>query len=324
MMRKLSLIIALPLLATISACGEKAMQEPAGMETVDVAEGEAATAAGKAEVAADAAREAANEPVASRGGGAVFNKPAAVSPSVAPGVAFAYQYDFRVPGENIEAVQDEHAAACETLGLSRCQITGLSFNQSERGYPAGRMEFLLDPSIARKFGRDAIASVEKAEGVLATSNVSGEDVGSQIATSQVRSAGMEAEVKRIEARLAGKGLTNEERIELRRRAEELRSMLGNERDTRRSGEARIATTPVAFNYSGNMGIGGSGSFGEAWSASSNSMSTMLSVMLMFFGVILPWLLPVAAIILIVKSPLGAGLRRWWRGNSPLIDEPVKE
>jgi hypothetical protein len=54
------------------------------------------------------------------------------------------------------------------------------------------------------------------------------------------------------------------------------------------------------------------------------MSTMLSVMLMFFGVILPWLLPVAAIILIVKSPLGAGLRRWWRGNSPLIDEPVKE
>jgi hypothetical protein len=323
-MRKLSLIIALPLLATVASCGQKSEEEPAAMETVDVQEAAPAAAAAKAEAAADAAGDAANEPVASRNGGAVFNKPAAVSPSVAPGVAFAYQYDFRIPGEKIEAVQDEHAAACETLGLSRCQITGLSFNQSERGYPQGRMEFLLDPAIARKFGRDAIASVEKAEGVLATSNVSGEDVGSQIATSQVRSTGMEAELKRIEGRLAAKGLAGDERAELARRAEELRQMLGNEKQRRQSGEARIATTPVAFNYSGNMGLGGSDSFGEAWSASSNSMTTMLSVMLMFFGVILPWLLPIAVIVLLVKSPLGAGLRRWWRGNSPLIDEPVKE
>lgn len=314
-MRKLSLIIALPLLALVSACSQDAQEEPAETEAVDVQQ-EAPAAEEKV------AAEAANEPIASRGGGAVFNKPAAVSPSVAPGVAFQYQYDFRVPGEKIEAVQDEHAAACETLGLSRCQITGLSFNQSENGYPQGRMEFLLDPAIARKFGRDAIASVEKAEGVLATSNVQGENVGDEITTSQVRSAGIEAEVKRIEARLAGKGLANDERVELRRRAEELREMLGGEKEQRRAGERRLATTPVAFNYSGNMGIGGSDTFGDAWSASSNSMTTMLSVMLMFFGVMLPWLLPIAAILLVIKSPLGAGLRRWWRGNSPLVDEPA--
>lgn len=311
-MRNLSRILTLPLLAAIAACGQKAEEEPAATETANVAE----------EAAAPAADAAASESVAAKAG-PVFTKPAAVSPSVAPGVAFAYQYDFRVPGDKIEAVQDEHAAACETLGLSRCQITGLNFSQSENGYPQGRMEFLLDPAIARKFGRDAIASVEKAEGVLATSNVEGENVGSDIANSQVRSAGIEAEVKRIEERLAGKGLANDERVELRRRAEELRAMLGSEKEQRREGEARIATTPVAFNYSGNMGIGGSGAFGEAWSASSNSMTTMLSVLLMLAGVILPWLLPVGLVVLFVKSPLGAGLRRWWNRNSPLVDEPVQ-
>jgi hypothetical protein len=321
-MRKLSLIFALPLLALVSACGQNAEEEPAVTEVVDAGEGAAAM---KQEAPAEAASDAVSEEsIASRNGGAVFNKPAAVSPSVAPGVAFQYQYDFRVPGENIEAVQDEHAAACETLGLSRCQITGLSFNQAENGHPQGRMEFLLDPAIARKFGRDAIASVEKAEGVLATSNVSGENVGAAIETSQVRSAGIQAEVKRIETRLAGKGLANDERTELRRRAEELREILGSEKQQRREGEARIATTPVAFNYSGNMGLGGAGTFGDAWSASSSSMTAMLSLMLMVLGVVLPWLLPIAAIILIVKSPLGAGLRRWWRGNGPLVDEPVKE
>lgn len=304
-MRK-SLIIALPLLATLAACNgvnEEATNEPV---VSDASEGSAQSM--------DAAAEAAPA------SGAVFTKPAAVSPSVAPGVAFQYQYDFRIAGDKIEAVQDEHAAACETLGLSRCQITGLSFTQNAHGYPTGRMNFLLDPAIARKFGRDAIASVEKAEGVLATSNVSGENVGADIASSQVRSAGMEAEVKRIEERLAGKGLANDERVELRRRAEELRSMLGSEKEQRRSGEKRIATTPVVFNYSGDLGTG---AFSDAFAASSSSFTTMLSFLLMFAGVILPWLLPVAAIILFVKSPLGAGLRRWWGKNSPLVDEPVK-
>jgi Domain of unknown function (DUF4349) len=313
-MRKLSLIIALPLLALVPACGRESAQEPAATEAAAAAE----------EVSAEAASDAVNAPIAAREGGAVFKKPAAVSPSVAPGVAFQYQYEFRVPGEKIETVQDEHAAACETLGLSRCQITGLNFSQNENGYPEGRMDFLLDPAIARKFGRDAIASVEQAEGVLATSNVSGENVGAEIAGSQVRSAGIEAEVKRIEARLAGKGLAADERTELRRRAEELRASLGEEKAQRRTGEARIATTPVAFTYSGNMGLGGSGAFGDALSASSSSMTSMLSLMLMVLGVILPWLLPVAAILLLVKSPLGSGLRRWWHGNSPLADAPLKE
>ncbi len=319
-MRKLSLIIALPLLALVSACQENGANEEAPPEATEAAS-EAVTSAKEG---ADAAAEAMADAPASVSGGAVFTKPAAVSPSVAPGVAFQYQYDFRVPADKIEAVQDEHAAACETLGLSRCQITGLTFTQNERRDPSGRMEFMLDPSIARRFGRDAIASVEKAEGVLATSNVSGENVGAEIASSQVRSAGMEAEVKRIEARLAGKGLANDERVELRSRAEELREMMGGEKESRRSGEKRLATTPMVFNYSGNMGIGADGSFGEAVAKSTGGLMTMLSMLMLLVGALLPWLLPVVAIVLLVRSPMGAGIRRWWRKTSPLVDEPLKD
>jgi hypothetical protein len=319
-MHKMSWIIALPLLAAVAGCsaekeaGEEVAATEAAAAASDAAEG--ATSKVSAAGAEAAAEESSN--------GAVFTKPAAVSPSVAPGVAFQYRYDFRVPGDSIEAVQDEHAAACETLGLSRCQITSLNFQQGEEGYPEGRMEFLLDPSIARKFGRDAIASVEKAEGVVANSNVSGENVGSEIATSQVRSAGIEAEVKRIEERLSAKGLANDERVELRRRAEELRDMLGGEKEARRGGEKRLATTPVVFDYSGNMGIGGAGAFGDAWSASSSSMTTMMALLMMLAGVVLPWLLPVGLFVLLIKSPIGAGLRRWWNRNSPMVDAPVKD
>ncbi len=320
-MRKMSLMIALPLVAMLSACQQNGANEEAAPEATDAAVEDVAPAKNtNAAKSAEANEEAAGD----ASGGAVFTKPTAVSPSVAPGVAFQYNYDFRVPGDKIEVVQDEHAAACETLGLSRCQITGLNFKKSEDGDHNGQMTFMLDPTIARKFGRDAIATVEKAEGVLATSNVSGENVGAEIASSQVRSAGLEAEVKRIEARLAGKGLAEDERVELRRRAEELRDTMGGEKGQRRAGEARLATTPVIFNYSGDMGIGADSSFGDAVSASTSSMTTMLSVLMLLLGVALPWLLPIVAIVVLVRSPLGAGIRRWWTKSSPLVDEPSKD
>src|SRR3546814_9829361 len=50
---------------------------------------------------------------------------AARSPNIgvtsAPGVAFNYAYAFRLDDSRIAAVQEEHAAACEALGTTRCR-----------------------------------------------------------------------------------------------------------------------------------------------------------------------------------------------------------
>jgi hypothetical protein len=58
--------------------------------------------------------------------------PPAIGPSAAPGVAFNYRYAFRLPGERVSAVQEQHAAACEKLGLDRCRITGCATGSSAR------------------------------------------------------------------------------------------------------------------------------------------------------------------------------------------------
>src|SRR3546814_13333291 len=56
---------------------------------------------------------------------------AARSPNIgvtsAPGVAFNYAYAFRLDDSRIAAVQEEHAAACEALGTTRCRITGMTY-----------------------------------------------------------------------------------------------------------------------------------------------------------------------------------------------------
>lgn len=53
-----------------------------------------------------------------------------VSPT-APGVAFRYAYDYQLPDEGISAVQEAHAAKCESLGVQRCRITGLEYRVIE-------------------------------------------------------------------------------------------------------------------------------------------------------------------------------------------------
>src|SRR5438045_5771082 len=76
-----------------------------------------------------------------------------ITPTAAPGVAFNYRYAFRLPAERIAGVQEEHAQACEKLGIARCRITGMSFRRTSDREVEARLDFKLDPAIARNFGQ---------------------------------------------------------------------------------------------------------------------------------------------------------------------------
>ena len=221
-----------------------------------------------------------------------------VALNAAPGVAFDYSYTFRLADDRIAKVQEEHAAACETLGVQRCRIVDVRYQLNDEKRVEAQTQFKLDPGIARKFGANALASVEKAEGVLADASVNGEDVGSEILASQQRSAGSEAEIARLEERLKQAGLDKRERAELLSQISALRGQIGDERQSRRAGEARIAWTSVAFNYAsdgGLPGIGRENPFGNAWTTLLGSGGTLLSVILVAGAAVLPWALLAALI-----------------------------
>jgi Domain of unknown function (DUF4349) len=212
-----------------------------------------------------------------------------ISAAVAPGVAFAYNYAFTLPGKAISKVQQQHAAACQTLGPSRCRITGMSYEQPQEDDVSARLDFLLAPDIAASFGNDAVAAVEKAEGKVDNASVRGENAGDAIKLSQSDSAAIEGELARLEARLAAKGLTAAERAELQQQAGSLREQLRGKAAERTSAEASIATTPVSFVYASESVLAGKGTFGKAAGASWSSAQGLLSLLLLFGGIALPWL-----------------------------------
>lgn len=249
--------------------------------------------------AADAAAET------STGGGAEMASSSKDAPgltsSAAPGVAFRYDYAFTLPTKAVSRVQQQHAAACERLGPDQCQITGMAFEQPSEDEVSARLDLLLAPELAQRFGGAAIAAVERAEGSVERAGVFGDNAGGAIEDSQRQSATIRAGLARIEKRLQIKGLGADERRDLLRRADELRGQLGEERQRRGVKEAALAMTPVQLSYASEGLFGGSGNpFTKAATVSLGSFGTMLSTLLALLGIALPWLLVLAVVGLIVR------------------------
>jgi hypothetical protein len=120
------------------------------------AEESASTSSPTADTAAEAA---ASDEAAAR---STDEEVPGVSISSAPGVAFDYSYSFSLDDGLISRVQQEHAEACEMLGTARCRIVDVRYQLNDEKRVEAQTQFKLEPGIARKFGANAIASVEKA------------------------------------------------------------------------------------------------------------------------------------------------------------------
>jgi hypothetical protein len=314
-MKRHLLFLFIPAVLLVSGCSrEEGAEQADATRTYDVAEESEPlpSPAIKAEAAsADAA--------------AVPEEAPGIPIGAAPNLAFEYRYAFKLPDAKISTIQNEHADACEALGNARCQVTDMRFNKIDDKRIEAALAFKLDPAIARKFGRDAIASVEKAEGILADGNVTGTNVGGQIEDSQGRSAMLQSQLDRLQKRMASKGLSASERTGLSERVEELQKELGKEQSGRSAGEAKLAMTPVQFTYVGDDGVPGFGKenpFANAFGIAASSFAVMFSFVLMALGFAGPWILLAAVIVLLWRSRFANGIKSWWSRSRPVAETPA--
>jgi len=215
-----------------------------------------------------------------------------VAVTAAPGVAFNYRYAFRAPKERVQSLQEQHAQACEKLGLARCRITGLRYRLVGDDIEA-MLAFKLDPAIAREFGKQGIDAVTRAEGMLVDAEISGEDVGSKIVVAKREEGNLEEELKRVEAELARAGLRGSERAELQIQAQQLRERMRASQAVRTEHQESLATTPMVFNYgSGDLapGFGGRPSFAKSLNEAVDNFLGSLAWIFVALVTLLPWAL----------------------------------
>jgi hypothetical protein len=232
---------------------------------------------------------------------------AAAGPSVnvtaAPGVAFDYRYAFRLLPAHIAKVQEEHAQQCEKLGIARCRITGMRYTVEDEDRISAMLALKLDPAIARDFGKQGIAAVDKAGGMLVDAQITGVDAGSEIKRASRGAAQLQDELGRIEAQLRAGGLTNAQRADLNARASGLRDQIRALGETRRANEESLATTPMVFEYRAGHtipGLDGGSPIADAIAAAVRSFIVMVSFLMLVIGTLLPWAILAGGIYWLIR------------------------
>jgi hypothetical protein len=299
------------LLAGTAACGQS-NESPSRSDSTTTTQSDLRTFNAE-EATTDAGRMSAPPPPAAPASGPNVNVTAA------PGVAFNYRYAFRLAAGRIAGVQEEHAAACEKLGLTRCRITGMRYRLVGHEQVEAMLSMKVDPALARAFGKEGIAAVTRAEGMLVDAQISGEDVGSRIKAATRGQAELREELARIEAQLARGGMPGSERAELQIRVQELRDRLSATASTKRDDEELLATTPVTYEYgSGELARG----FDERPPLSRAAQRGMdnfvdgLAWILILVVTLMPWLLLGLGLVWLWRRVVGPRVQRLLAVNPP--------
>jgi hypothetical protein len=226
-----------------------------------------------------------------------------VGVTAAPGVAFNYQYAFRLAPTRIAEVQEQHAQMCEQLTVARCRITGMFYRVNNDHDVEGMLAFSLDPAIARRFGREGVESVVRAEGQLAESEITGTDVGTRIHAVSRSIAELQADLARIEARLRTPNLDPEEKSRLDDQAQQLRDEIRAGSTVREEQQASLATTPMVFRYAS-----GEPTLGQTLQDTGNGFLDSAYILLRILITLIPWAIAGAigwAAVIVVRRRLAA-------------------
>jgi hypothetical protein len=152
--------------------------------------------------------------------------------------------------------------------------------------------------------------------MLTENEISGVDAGGQVRQTTTDIGRLQADLARIQQRLAGR-IGDEERAELQAQAEQLREQIRALGDQRQATQESLATTPMVFNYGSGDLVPGyrppqslGEALGKAWVDFKEGGTAVLAALIR----VAPWLL-----ILLIIGALGLYVRRRWFPKAKTTD-----
>lgn len=242
--------------------------------------------------------------------------PPNVALTAAPGVAFTYDYTFRLPVARIARIQEEHAQACEKLGINRCRIVGMTYNVSPDDRIVASLSLKLAPELARAFAREGAVAVDRAEGMVAEAEIKGSDVGGVVRNADADATRLAAERARIDRDLASnprdrsRATLLEQRAAVQRRIEQVTEAAAIAHES-------LASTPVNFTYQPGPAVRGwqvRTPLVRAVETGRSSLELTLSALLQAVAALGP---PLVALSLLWLLWRGFGRRLWHRLRGPI-------
>ena len=174
-----------------------------------------------------------------------------------PRMAYAFEYGFRLPGSEINALQLRHADKCEALGPQRCMIVGMTASGSEQEDMTARLELAVASEGARSFVIDLASLAEAFGGEQISGNITGEDLSRSIIDTEAHlRSRIELRDRLMEVLQTRRG-TVEELVEAERGVAAINAEIDQARSTVQEMRGRVNYSRVVLNYESTAAVGSS-------------------------------------------------------------------
>lgn len=262
-------------LMILAACSpqEEASSETVAAEAAPVASADAATG------------DTANSPI----------------PATLPRMAYVFDYGFRLPGEDIAALQMRHADMCEALGTGQCMIVGMTSAGGEQDEEAsGVLELAVASDRARGFVGELSAIAEGFHGEQVSARITGEDLSRQIVDTEARLRSRTELRDRLLELLRTRRGSVEDLVAAEQNVAAINEEIDQARSWMAEMQGRVSFSRVKLTYASNTPVGSDflGPVNKAVGSLGSILGILAAVMIVLAGVAGPFV-------------LGAlGLRHW--------------
>lgn len=277
----------LVLLLATAACGGMGDQTASPQESADARVGFAETAP----AAADGTQGAEGEP------------PGSIIPTPTPRIAYSYGYTFRLPTDAVSAAQERHRSLCHQLGTARCRIVNLERSASSGDYVTATTTLQVAAADAVTFGMQLVEAATEAGADTVDRSIAGEDLSRRMVDTEARIRTREALIRRLTVLLETRTGDIQQAVEAERAITSAQEELDAARGWLAEMRTRVDMSTFTLRYQSGAPLAGGlwdpvrRSFGEVGSGFAGSLAAMI----LFVGLLLPWLILGGIVFLIVRA-----------------------
>ena len=260
----------------------------------------------------DVAEEAA-PPARTEDGQAAQGEPSASGeiPASVPRIAYSYGYTFRLATDAVSSAQERHLALCRQFGAARCRVVNLQRSASSGDYVTATTTLQVAAAEAVGFGTRLVVSATEAGADTIDRSISGEDLSRQMVNTEARIGTREALIRRLTVLLETRSGNIEQAVQAERAITSAQEELDAARGWLAEMRTRVDMSTFTLRYESGAPLAGGlwepvrQSFGEVGSGFAGSLAAMI----LFVGLLLPWLILGGIVFLIVRAVQRRRLRR---------------
>jgi hypothetical protein len=245
MRKALKLLAPISLLA-LAAC-DNAANDSAGTSEPDYEE---ASAAADAAESAAVEVEAADAAVEAAPADTVIGElpPRPDIPVSLPQLAYVFDYGFRLAGEEIAPLQQQHADMCVAQGPYSCRIVSMTRTGEEPDEIQGQLQLAVATDKARGFGALLSAAASHVDAEEFRANIQGEDLSKSIVDTEARVRSRVALRDRLMEVLRTRRGTVEELVEAERQVAAVNEEIDQAQSWLREQQGRVAFSTMTLTY----------------------------------------------------------------------------